>query len=38
LKAAWPSIKVLGEKLGFDEAWQRLIVHLGELDEYLHKS
>lgn len=34
LKAAWPGIRVLDNKVDFDGAWKTLMGHLRELDEY----
>jgi predicted nucleotidyltransferase component of viral defense system len=34
LKAAWPGIRVLDDKLEFDDLWAALMKYLRELDEY----
>ncbi len=37
LRAAWPGIRVLDDKLEFDEVWAELAKYLRELDEHLEK-
>jgi len=34
LKAAWPGIRILDDKLGFDDLWTELMKYLRELDGY----
>ncbi len=34
LKAAWPGIRVLDNKLGFDKVWENLMKYLKDLDDY----
>jgi len=38
LKAAWPGIRVLDDKLEFEEAWEKLRNYLKDLDEHFQKS
>lgn len=33
LASSWPSVKLVDEKMGFEEAWDALLGHLGELDK-----
>lgn len=37
LMAAWPGVKLMDEKVEFDETWNELLKHLAELDSLLHK-